>query len=47
MKNPVQLNGDADWGNTPRQQNRFYSVYGGGICLQLNKQTQIMELYEL
>ncbi len=29
MKNPVQLNGDADWGNTPRQQNRFYSVYGG------------------
>ena len=29
MKQPIQLNGNHEWGNTARQQHRFYSVYGG------------------
>lgn len=35
MRKPTQLNGRHEWQNTPRQQHRFYSVYGGvSVCKQ-------------
>lgn len=50
MKEPMQLNGNAEWGTTARQQHRFYSIYRGGICLQSGAPNRgvmkILELYE-
>lgn len=50
MKKPQQLNGNKEWGTTARQQHRFYSKFGGGICLQIGEVSRsvvkILELYE-
>lgn len=50
MKQPVQLNGNHEWGNTARQQHRFYSIFGGAVCCQIFQGdrgiTKILELYE-
>ena len=35
MKKPIQLNGNYEWGKQPRQQHRFYSVFGGGDLLSI------------
>ena len=50
MKKMIQLNGNIEWGNTARQQHRFYSILGGGICLLADHYDKgvmkILELYE-
>lgn len=50
MKEPKQLNMAKEFGGQPRQQHRFYSIYGGGICLQAQNVgsgiMKILELYE-
>ena len=49
MKKISQLNGSTEWGNTARQQHRFYSIFGGGgICLLTDDRDvmKILELYE-
>lgn len=50
MKEPKQLNMAKEFGSQPRQQHRFYSIYGGGICLQAQNVgsgiMKILELYE-
>ena len=50
MKKISQLNGSTEWGNTARQQHRFYSIFGGGICLLTGSYDRsvmkILELYE-
>ena len=49
MRESKQLNTAKEFGNQPQQQNRFYSVYGGGNCLRVNGGsgiTKILELYE-
>ena len=49
MRKPVQLNGNIEWGKQPRQQHRFYSIYGGAICCQANSniETSIMKILEI
>ena len=32
---PVQLNGKKEFGNVPRQQNRFYSIFSKCVAIQL------------
>ena len=48
MKEIIQLNGNTEWGNTARQRHRFYSIFGGGICLLTDDRNvmKILELYE-
>lgn len=50
MKEIIQLNGNPEWGNTARQQHRFYSIFGGGVCLLTGSYDRsvmkILELYE-
>ena len=33
MKEPKQLNTAKEFGSEPRQQHRYYSIYGGGCLL--------------
>lgn len=51
MKKPIQLNENHEWGITPRQQHRFYSIFGSAACCQIlignRGVTQILELYEM
>lgn len=49
MKKPIQLNGNYEWGKQPRQQHRFYSVFGGAICCQSNGNinTSVMKILEI
>ena len=50
MKEPKQLNTAKEFGSEPRQQYRYYSRYGGGICLLAQNvcsgTMKILELYE-
>ena len=49
MKEPKQLNTAKEFGSQPRQQHRYYSIYGG-VCLQAQNTgsgiMKILELYE-
>ncbi len=44
------MNGQSEWGSGPRQQNRFYSVLGGAVCVQTPRGSRmsmnILEVYE-
>ena len=41
MKQPIQLNGNHEWGDTARQQHRFYSIFGGGRSVaKYSKETE-------
>ena len=49
MKKPIQLNGKQEWGDTARQQHRFYSKRGAvtvQILLGDRGVTKVLELYE-
>lgn len=49
MKQPVQMNGQSEWGSGPKQPNRFYSVLGG-VCVLTPRGSRmsmnILEVYE-
>nr|DAT35583.1 MAG TPA: hypothetical protein [Caudoviricetes sp.] len=50
MKECKQLNTAKEFGGQPRQQHRYYSIYGGGVCLQAQNTgsgiMKILGLYE-